>query len=377
MSRFDWIATIGVNLWVLRCVGLWPEKNKLYEPNFYTFYAAFNAIVIIGGHNLSQIIKIFFVYTDLEAVTATIFVLTTNILATIKMYFFVRNLNVIKQLFRQLNEQQFQPKSADQVNLIQPSLKRWMISYTVFHTIVATNVLLWSIAPLLNENQKFPFVAWYPFDTENSLNYHVVYTYQVVCIWYITAANINLDSLTYALLMYIWSQCDLLCDDLSKMNGEIGFETKFRECVKHHKQIVRFATKSNEFFNMLIFGQFATSTLVLALTMFQLSLVHPVSEEAFTHLSYITGISTQLLLYCWFGNEVEIKSSQIPFALYKSDWFDQPTHVKKNLLIFSVRCQNPIKITALNLFALSLRTFVAILRTAWSYFAVLYKVNNP
>jgi hypothetical protein len=104
--------------------------------------------------------------------------------------------------------------------------------------------------------------------------------------------------------------------------------------------------------------------------------VDPLSEAAFTHLSYIIGISTQVLLYCWFGNEVEIKvlpttsmpptfhfifqSSQIPYAIYKSDWFGRSVGVKTSLLILSVRCQQPVRITAINLFVLSLRTFVAV-----------------
>lgn len=68
-----------------------------------------------------------------------------------------------------------------------------------------------------------------------------------------------------------------------------------------------FATKSNNFFNMIILGQIATSTAVLALTMFQLSLVNPLSSEGLNHLFYIAGIVMQILLYCWYGNEVETK----------------------------------------------------------------------
>lgn len=99
------------------------------------------------------------------------------------------------------------------------------------------------------------------------------------------------------------------------------------------------------------------------------------SGEFFTHLSYIVGLTTQILLYCWFGNEVEIKvscqdekpvlffsqqSSKTLSAVYEAKWVGQPQSVTKNILIFGMRCQKPIKITAINLFTLSLETFIAV-----------------
>ena len=75
---------------------------------------------------------------------------------------------------------------------------------------------------------------------------------------------------------------------------------------------------------MIVLGQFFTSTVVTALTMFQLTLVSliflaifvlilarwkvdPLSSASFSHMTYVTAITAQLFLYCWFGNEVEIK----------------------------------------------------------------------
>jgi hypothetical protein len=84
---------------------------------------------------------------------------------------------------------------------------------------------------------------------------------------------------------------------------------------------------------MIILGQFATSTLVLALTMFQLTLVDPISEAAVTHVCYLLGISMEILLYCWFGNEVEIKvlpTTSMPptFQFYFSEQSNSLRHLQ-------------------------------------------------
>ncbi|KAJ3663401.1 hypothetical protein Zmor_007667 [Zophobas morio] len=377
MEKFNWMSTLTVNLWILRTVGIWPGKNKSYESKWYTLYFIFNATLLIGVQNFTQIINIFFVYTDLEALAGTCFILATNFLGLAKMLIFVRNLRSIHNILEILDSDEAQPKSTEQIKLVQPSLKRWKMSYFVFMSYVSSNLLLWLLVPLLSEGYQLPLVSWYPFSVEKSPNYEIVFMYQVFSFTYISAANINVDAFFYALLMFIWAQCDILCDNLSHLDGDPAqFNQKLINCVKHHAKIVRFAKKSNSLIDMIILGQFATSTMALALTMFQLSLVETVNQEALVSLLYIMGIMIQLFIYCWFGTEVEIKSSKIPYAVYVSQWYDQPLNAKKNMLILSQRCQRPIQITAINLFALSLNTFINIIRTAWSYFVVLYNVHQ-
>ena len=74
MDNFDWRKTIKINLFALKVAGLWPKEYEVYKPNLYLLYAVASTFIILGGHNLSQVINIFYVYTDLEALTATIFV---------------------------------------------------------------------------------------------------------------------------------------------------------------------------------------------------------------------------------------------------------------------------------------------------------------
>ncbi|KAJ3636033.1 hypothetical protein MTP99_008882 [Tenebrio molitor] len=378
MDKFDWLATIEINLKVLNSVGLWPRGQDLYKLDWYTLYAVLAGVSIVAGHNLSQIVNIYFVYTDLEALTDTIFLMTTNILATVKMYLFVRSLALVKKLFVTLNSPRFRPKCLRQVRLVQPALKQWKVSYVLFCCVVYFNVTVWSLGPILNgwvEDHRLPFEAWYPFDTKKSPNYELVYGYQVTCIWYITVTNLHLDTTIIALMMFVRTQCDILCDDLGHLRDS-SFGTRLVESIKHHRDILSFAKDSNNVFNMIVLGQFATSTATLAMTMFQLTLVEPLSGEGIPFLLYLVGMTAEIFLYCWFGNEVEFRSNKISHAVYESDWTEQPQSVQKTLLIFCLRCSKPIKITAINLFTLSLQTFISILRSAYSYFAVLSNVNT-
>ncbi|XP_063925944.1 odorant receptor 49b-like [Zophobas morio] len=262
--------------------------------------------------------NIFFVYDNLEALTESIFITVTDILAWIKVYFFIRNVELRKKLIRTLTNATFQPKNLKQIHIVQPALKTWKRMYITFSVMTSYTVLIWTTFPFLDKSFKernLPFAAWYPYDSKKSPFYELTYVYQVLGMWYLTLVTINMDTLMAALMVLIGAQCDILCNNLQTVNisRRSGFlsETSFNEnlikCIKHHREIVRFAVDCNKFFSMIVLGQFFTSTVVLAVTMFQMTLVDPVSTESFTHLSYVNALTAQLFMYCWFGNEVEVK----------------------------------------------------------------------
>lgn len=242
MEKFDWLHKIKPNLIALKFVGLWPTGNKSYEPNIYTCYTVLVIIFIVCGHNLSQIINILNVYSNLKALTATIFVASINFLGAVKMYFFIKNIETIKELFIILRSNQFRPKNSEQIKLILPHLNLWKILYIGYSINVYLIVAMWSFLPIINgwiEERKLPFPAWYPFDVTRSPIYELCYVYQFICIWHITVANLNLDTIIIALMMYIFCQCDLLCDNLKNLSNNMCYRKKLVECIMHHKAILK------------------------------------------------------------------------------------------------------------------------------------------
>ncbi|RZC35283.1 7tm 6 domain containing protein, partial [Asbolus verrucosus] len=258
--------------------------------------------------------NIFFVYSNLEALTATIFVSLSDALVTLKIYYFVKNIRILKQLMRKLDDEVFQPRNVKQRALVQPSLNIWTATYIGFWVPAALTLTLWSVFPILDKSvqqHRLPFAAWYPYDTKKSPFYELTYLHQVVSIWFLSTANLHMDTMLTALMMYIGVQCDILCDNLKNLENELGYRMGFKEklidCIKHHKEILSFAKNCNEFINMIALGQFFTSAVSNGLSMFQLTLVAPFSSECYSLLFFVGSITTQIFIYCWFGNEVEVK----------------------------------------------------------------------
>ena len=243
MNRFDWKAATRINTLMLKSVGLWPEGDGTYAFNIYTIYAIISINLFVTAHTLFQGINIVFVYSNLEALAETIFVTLSEILVIIKIYCYVQNLKLLKKLKVDLDCDLFQPKNQDQVLLADTSLKMWRMTYFGFWFPSAATLTLWSIFPILDRTVKkhrLPFSAWYPYDAKISPLYEITYLYQVIGIWFLSVANINIDTLISALMVYVGAQCDILSHELSTLKIENqNFGEKFIICIKHHQHLLR------------------------------------------------------------------------------------------------------------------------------------------
>ncbi|RZC37324.1 7tm 6 domain containing protein, partial [Asbolus verrucosus] len=378
MGKFDWKATIKLNILGLKLIGLWPESDEGYKMEYYTLFAVTFNIIVFSSHVLFQTMTVFMTNSNINALVEGLYLSLEEILALLKFYTLVKNMKMLKQLFIVLNDDEFQPKNFKQVILVQQGQKTWKIIYNTFVSAAILAISTYALFPIVNgsyKEYKLPFRIWYPFNIKRSPVYQIIYIHQIMGIYAAGSVTLNVDMLLSALLMYTGAQCDLLCDDLKNLShvttGE--YEKKLIDAVKHYKKILR--EKCNKFVNFILLVQFFTSTASAALAMFQLALCGTSDAEFYSAILAFFGIIEQTFNYCWFGNEVEIKSSQIPHSVYESNWIEESLEAKKCLMILVTRSMRPIKISSFNLFYLSVDTFMKILKSAWSYFTVLRQLN--
>ena len=244
MEKYEWRYHIKFHMLTLRMLGLWPRGEETYKPGLYMMHSATALTVFLLGHIFFQVVNIYFIRTNLEAVTGTVYVLVIDMLVVFKVYCVITNMGMLKQLLRTLDTDMFQPKNTVQMGAIEISTWFWKVIYKTLFSLCILPNMFWAIYPLLDttstEQKRLPFLAWYPFDTTTSPMYELTYIYQISSIVYITAIHINIDALVAALNVFNGSQFDILCDNLRNLHklGE-NILKNFIGCVKHHKEILR------------------------------------------------------------------------------------------------------------------------------------------
>ncbi|RZC14235.1 7tm 6 domain containing protein, partial [Asbolus verrucosus] len=309
MDGYEWKAIIKLNISTLKLMGLWPNVDEVCKLNFYTIYTVITIILFMNGSVFFQIMYVILVPTDLDGFTEMMFIILTKSLVCIKALCLLQNVKEVNQILTVLGCNLFRLKTEKQWRMIQPALFFWKMTYLAFWSLAGGTIIMWSILPILDKSfkeYKLPFPAWYPYNTASTPLYEITYFHQVFGVFIIATTDANMDTLCSALMMFVGAQCDILCDDLRNLQGE-KFDDKLLVCIRHHKLILSFAENSNKFFNMVVLGQFFTASVNIAMAMYRLSMVDPLSSESYSLLFYMSAITVQLFLYCWFGNEAELK----------------------------------------------------------------------
>ncbi|KAM0734596.1 Odorant receptor Or2 [Formica fusca] len=85
---------------------------------------------------------------------------------------------------------------------------------------------------------------------------------------------------------------------------------------------------------------------------------------------------TQIFIYCWFGNKVKSKSIQLADSVFQVEWPMLSNSLKKDLLIIMQRAIIPIEFTTAHIISLNLDSFVALLKTSYSAYNLLVRVQE-
>ncbi|XP_072767892.1 odorant receptor 4-like isoform X3 [Anoplolepis gracilipes] len=148
-----------------------------------------------------------------------------------------------------------------------------------------------------------------------------------------------------------------------------------RDLINHHLYIYKFAYKVNATFTTMIFIQFALISLVLCMSVYKLSTMTSFLSFNFAHkFSYLCSMLMQIFLYCWYGNEVTLKSIDVSTAIYEMDWTKLKVGVMKELMIIMMRADKPITMSSGYIITLSTESFMSILKISYSAYNFLKDV---
>lgn len=90
-------------------------------------------------------------------------------------------------------------------------------------------------------------------------------------------------------------------------------------------------------------------------------LQYPMSNaKALGDFCYVAVICIQLLLFCYWGNEVALESQSLAFSCYEVNFVDMPKNFQKQLIFMMQRCQRPVILTAGKFVNLSLSAYVSV-----------------
>ncbi|XP_019698022.1 putative odorant receptor 85d isoform X2 [Harpegnathos saltator] len=331
----------------LSCTSL--VKNVIY--NAYTILLS----TAVFMFTTTQFMYLIFNANNADEVTETLYVALLGLIGNFKIITINLNHQSFAAMLDNLSEKPFKPMEQNETIIRAKFDKMIKTNAIVYLTlIVLTDIYMTSTSLLMDFRRRdLTFKAWFPFDYSVSVIYYFLYIHQMISVTLCGFLNVASDCFFSGLLLHICCQIEILEYRLSRIANN---QAKLRECVLHHYRI---------------FDQFIGACLVVCCLLLRLT----ISTSSFMYIETVmcTGCALiAIFYYCWFGNEVRLKSIQLSENIYKMEWPDFNNDVKKCFLIIMNRATSlPIKFTSAHIVPLNLESFVVVLKTSYSVFNLM------
>ncbi|KYB28981.1 hypothetical protein TcasGA2_TC032272 [Tribolium castaneum] len=358
---------------LLTLSGFYPRRTKKY--NFFYNTSALINLFIAYGQLFSMVVQMVIDRNELSKLSETLLFFMTHFTFLCKLTNFVYYKKKMFEIEDNLSRKIFYGFELWQ---IKPKIDSCKFIAKIFRILCILVVLFYTLVPYLDDKEdlSLPLPGWLPYNTKKY--YYPTVIFQVMSVSVSAYNNSSIDVLTCMLITVASAEFNLLKGALKTIdfhpkghNTKQLIEAKFENCVNHHKEIVKFAYQIETIFSKGIFLQFFASIIVICFTGFQMIVVPIPSMQFIFLIIYFSCMMCQVAMYCWYGHDIITTSDSIGQAFYMSNWYESDVKIRKNICIFLERTKKPVILTAGKFVTLSLTTFTTILRSSYSYFAVL------
>ncbi|KAL0901045.1 hypothetical protein ABMA27_006374 [Loxostege sticticalis] len=349
----------------------------------HSYYCLF-AFGVTSGYVLQQAIYAF-QRSDLDKLSRVLFVMLCHCTCVAKQAVFHADARRIDRIITGLNQTLFnQPIESHRSQLRGTALSAARLLRVYYSTAVATCVL-WIIFPVVYKlrGHRIEFPFWTFVDYNQPVMFVVVLFHSFYATNLVAVGNTTMDAFIATVLFQCKTQLRILrmnfetlperAQELSKETQNANYNkilTKLLfECIQHFQKIAETMELLQSVFGLAVLVQFTVGGWILCMAAYKI--VNVLSLEFASTTLFIVCILTELFLYCYYGNEVTVESDRMVESIYVMEWLHAPVRFKKSLVLMMERAKRPLRPAAGLIIPLSLNTFVTILRSSYTFYAVL------
>ncbi|KAG6443513.1 odorant receptor 67c [Manduca sexta] len=262
--------------------------------------------------------------------------------------------------------------------------------YLIMFVCFAFSPLVLMILKYMKMNEiefKLPFFIAYPFDPYNIKVWPMVYLRQLGT-EIVTVSNMCVADFIFCIFCsYITIQFRLLQYDIEHVitgtresiyNDEMHggkIRNKLVEIIKWHQELIMCVNLLENIYSISMLFNFISSSVIICLTGFNVTENHDI-VLVITFITFLFMGLVEIFLLCFFGDMLIDASSDVSDAVYNCKWYLAPPKMRKTLLLIQTRAHIPCKLTAYGFADVSLKAFMKVLSTSWSYFALLKTIYS-
>lgn len=260
----------------------------------------------------------------------------------------------------------------------------WKLYFVLSHVAFTCDIILPIVFDVIRGDKSELPICKYYFLSEEDRDSHFMYLflYQSIGMYGHMFYNLNVDSFSAGLLAVAIVQMKILNKNfrnlkLSAEERKLPLEIqdkiqiiRINKLLRHYEVILNYCDAIQNVFSATFFFQFSFGAMTTCVTM--CSLLMPATMEYRIFLViYLLSMAGQILVPSLLGTLLTHESAELVTAAYNTEWIGRSESFKKSLMLFRQRAATPITITGLKMFPLSLVSFIAIMKTTYSFFTLI------
>ncbi|XP_020809189.1 odorant receptor 23a [Drosophila serrata] len=330
------------------------------------------------------LLSLFSFETPLENIT-NVSLTITSLSTILKFGMYVRKLHKLVEMKEVIAQLDSRAKGKEQIRYHRHMAKYLQRLSRVFLATFLTVMVNTAISFLFRSERSLPFPLWIPFDWKHSMvAYVAVLLFQEVGIFCQVLQNFADDSFPPLALYLISEQCHLLILRISSIGygsaSQRDNEKDLVNCIKDQNDLYRLLELTRSLITGPMLIQFIVIAANIALIMFGLVFyVERVQDRVF-YMTFLWGVTLQTYPLCYYGTMMADSFSSLHYAIFCSNWIDQSSRYRSNMLILAERTKQQQLLLAGDILPIHLSTFAAICKGAYSFFTLMYdsvdKIQN-
>uniref|UniRef100_A0A182QFE2 Uncharacterized protein n=1 Tax=Anopheles farauti TaxID=69004 RepID=A0A182QFE2_9DIPT len=218
---------------------------------------------------------------------------------------------------------------------------------------------------------------------EGNVSFSLTYTFILVGVYLLALSLSGFDSLFSTLAMHITTMFKFLKIEIEQLELDLraGVSSKdqharLKKIILKHKFNLSLIDQLEDGFSFYLMVQFLTSSIVVCVVLYELTIVFGWNEDTIKMLTYLPGAILQLFLFCWYAQNITEEARLVSDHIYNIPWYLSEPALQKSILTFMVKAQKPAGVTASKFYMVTLQSFQRITSTSYSYFTLLQTINQ-
>nr|APZ81480.1 olfactory receptor 58 [Adelphocoris lineolatus] len=372
---WDWIQLRMFNLW-----GWWPKVIKDPRKRVMMRIYGYCMFGLDSATMIAEFVSLYLAVVNGSFRGAIVNIVTTTLGATaaMKIYTLLVHHEFISHICNTLEDLNNRAIAlmGEESQVTMGTRKRNCKLTFVFVGSCLFTVCHYNVRPILvytlYGERTIAMDMWTPWDEQTSLSgWVIVLIYEWIHIAAAMYGMVVFDSFVLCIFEMVLAEFDVLKIALKKVDFAAEKNAVPIEfCIQFHQDLLVLIAKINDFLIPIQTFQCIMLTLTICFSGFELVSLSDVSMNKAANLLEVLGASTYITFgYCYQCHCITEECVEVITTACDNNWFEGSIKDQKSLSILLERAKNPISFG--NIIKFDLGCFIAIIKTAFSYYQVL------